>query len=448
MHSVSTSEELSTRIKADVSATIPLEGMTIEASSSYLRETKITKKTLLQIIEDTTWEQPKKVTIGELKLSQKASDILGGENGLKEFRTRYGDYFIYGYQRRSKFSAICKINASSESTRDEIKTKLAAKGGNVGAMSAELEYMSKREKENISIDINMRIAGVKQGGIKEGEATQTEADGAIPPDDAKPLDIVKFFNYYQNNMSPVPCTALLCHYSAIDTRFPCPEDQFKEFGELLGAAFQELFFAQCNVISSPMVRASEVAEEITRVCRKIEKLDLNDKKAVDLVISDKADCLQEAKKWGLRHQLLIEAKKCENTSIPNSEWIYAKKPWSWCSGMEGTENFIFPGFEPKPWKYDLIRSDFIYYNDRYNPGYRAGYQYDSITLGSHSVKIIHWSVLSGWQDDTNGWWKHTSGGILNSEITSGFCTQSGRGGDWWVNATAVDKLQYELRDDV
>ena len=48
IHTITTAEELKTRIKADVSVTVPLEGIAIEASSSYLRSVETSKTSKLR----------------------------------------------------------------------------------------------------------------------------------------------------------------------------------------------------------------------------------------------------------------------------------------------------------------------------------------------------------------------------------------------------------------
>ena len=51
-------------------------------------------------------------------------------------------------------------------------------------------------------------------------------------------------------------------------------------------------------------------------------------------------------------------------------------------------------------------------------------------------------VESGWQDDTNGWWRRTHGSLGEDTLAVGFETQHYRGGSWALIVWAVDKSLY------
>ncbi|KAL8686896.1 MAG: hypothetical protein Q9218_006784 [Villophora microphyllina] len=162
MHTITTSEELKARIKADVSATLPLEGIAIEATSSYLRSVKTSETSLVQIIEEIIEDDPVRAKAYDLKLTAEASDLLGKDQ--KAFMDKYGEYFVYGHVARARCTAVCNIKTSSKELCEKIKNSLTAKAGDATGIATSLEsyYTSNRDTCTIdtSLEIN-RLAGAK-----------------------------------------------------------------------------------------------------------------------------------------------------------------------------------------------------------------------------------------------------------------------------------------------
>ena len=155
IHTITTSEELKTRIKADVSVTVPLEGIALEASSSYLRSVKTSNTSLVQVIEEIIQDDPVRANAFGMKLTAEASELLGRD--LKAFTDKYGEYFVYGHASRARFTAVCNIKTSSMDVRDKIKSSLAAKAGDAKGISASLESYNSSGKESCSMDMNLEI---------------------------------------------------------------------------------------------------------------------------------------------------------------------------------------------------------------------------------------------------------------------------------------------------
>ena len=155
IHTITTSDELKARIKADVSVTVPLEGVAIEASSSYLRSVKTSDTSLVQIIEEIIQDDPVRANAFDVKLTAEASELLGKD--LKAFTDKYGEYFVYGHASRARFTAVCNIKASSMDVRDKIKSSLAAKAGDTSGIAASLESYNNSGKESCSMDMSLEI---------------------------------------------------------------------------------------------------------------------------------------------------------------------------------------------------------------------------------------------------------------------------------------------------
>ena len=87
--------------------TVPLEGIAIEASSSYLRSVKTSDTSLVQVIEQIIQDDSVRADAFDMKLTAEASELLGRD--LKTFTDKYGEYFVYGHVSRARFTAVCNI---------------------------------------------------------------------------------------------------------------------------------------------------------------------------------------------------------------------------------------------------------------------------------------------------------------------------------------------------
>ena len=300
IHTITTSEELKARIKADVSVTVPLEGIAIEASSSYLRSVKTSDTSLVQVIEEIIQDDPVRASAFDMKLTAEASELLGRD--LKAFTDKYGEYFVYGHVSRARFTAICTIKTSSMNVRDKIKSSLAAKAGDVKGISASLESYNSSSKEHCSMDLNLDIDRLSE---KDAESRPRFEIG----------ELVKAYDNFQEHFQTTPYMALLCHYSVLDPRFPLPQSQFQYLGSKLSALYQSLYLAQHELSHSPMVQSASCSTKIAKTCDTIRQLDSYDDDAVANMQKDVQDCLDEVERWRLRFDLQSDAKKLENTSL-------------------------------------------------------------------------------------------------------------------------------------
>ena len=303
MHTITTSEELKTRIKADVSVTIPLEGIAIEASNIYLRSVKTSDTTLVQVIEEIIQDDPVRANAFDMKLTAEASELLGRDLGA--FTDKYGEYFVYGHVSRARFTAVCNIKTSSKDLRDKVKSSLAAKAGDAKGISASLESYNSSSKGSFSMDMSLEIDRLNE---KDAESRPHFEIG----------EFIKAYDTFQKDFKTTPYMALLCHYSVLDPRFPLPQIQFQYLGSKLSALYQSLYLAQHELSDSPMVQSASCLTKTARTCDMIKQLDVYDENAVAKMQKDVQDCLDEVERWRLRFDLQSDAKKLENSKLKYS----------------------------------------------------------------------------------------------------------------------------------
>lgn len=317
IHSVSTNEELKTRIKADFKADVPLEGFSIKTENSYLSSVATSDTSLTQIIQETITDPPTRLDVHEVQLTKNARDILDESDGWKRFSEKYGEYFVYGYVPRALFSAIYTIKTNSKSVRDEIKTSLAVEVEKVGSLTAALKSLKETKSASVNIDVNLEVTGL-QNLVVDGTSLDNTAEvGPKGTKTNKVEEVQKVYENFQKNSQTQPYIALLCHYSVLSMpgKIPLPMNQFEHLGPNFEGMYKDLYTAQVEISTSPMVQASATSKKIVSLCDKIKTLDLTKEDKVSEVRREVVSCLSEVDLWRLRSDLIGDVKKLENKNM-------------------------------------------------------------------------------------------------------------------------------------
>ncbi len=208
VYTIDTQEALKSKIKVDVKASIPLDGVKIEASAGYLNSEAVSSKSMLHIIKEVIDQPPVKADIQTLRLTEKAQALLAEDKGVEKFRAQYGDYFVYACCSKSSFTAIYDFKASSKEVLNEVKASLKLKTDVADAIANTNVSILKKES-SVTIAVRLDIKGYEASKDTEGSLINTK-------------EVETTFKKFQANAKPQPYLALLCHYSAIDGRIPGP----------------------------------------------------------------------------------------------------------------------------------------------------------------------------------------------------------------------------------
>jgi hypothetical protein len=445
---------LKSRIKADFKANVPLEGVSVTTENSYLSFLATSDTSLTLIIQESIVDQPARLDIHQLKLSDEAKAILDGPDGWKKFSQRYGEYFVYGFRSRARFSAICAIKTSSKKSRDEIKTSLEVGIEKAGSLTAALQSMKEQNTESVKIDVNIEITGLNNVGneIQTGSARSGGGTRAIKTN--KVEEVQMMYENFQENFKTQPYLGLLCHYSALDTsgKVPLPEGQFAHLGPELERMYKSLFTAQIDLATFPMTQTAATAKEIVALCEEITKANLNNETEIEAIGGKVRICLNNVDLWRLRSELLGDVGKLKNNKmIPGSvlsasyqlsmyEWLtYLCRKWvegfnqrEWAGGVLGVDNNK---------KYGALVGDISHKNEHHRTSSW------SAVMGDHDKIIIGYKITSWWNDGTNGWYKLHYGNVLESEIKVEISSYKTRGCDWEVDVWMVSKTLYEKKSN-
>ncbi|KAL8882272.1 MAG: hypothetical protein Q9198_000703 [Flavoplaca austrocitrina] len=422
MHTITTSEELKTRIKADVSATVPLEGIAIESTSSYLRSMKTSDTSLVQVIKEIIHDDPVRASVYDLNLTAEARALLA--SSVKDFTEKYGEYFVYGHVARARFTAVCNIKTSSKELRERIKSSLTGKAGDAKGISAALESYNSSNKESCSMDVHLEVDRI--GGKDLEKKPHIEVG-----------EVVNAWDRFQADFETTPYMALLCHYSVLDSKFPLPQNQFQYLGSKISAAYQSLYLAQNELSNSLMVQAASCSDSIAKACDLVKFLDVNDEAAVAHMHKTVQDCLDDVERWRLRFDLQSDAKKLENTRMTNS-WVSSGGQKEWSSGKLGVAG------DPK---YSAIGSDVKHRREQYQPSeWKSRRQYQTYSLGDAQDSVIGYRITNEWGNGQNGWFKLHHGTIRqDSSVKVEFSTETWRKCNWSLDVWTVPRIMYEVQ---
>ena len=313
IHSITTSKELKSRIQADLKANIPLEGVSIKTENSYLSSLEISNTSLTQVIQETWAGKPATIDVHQLQMTEGARKLLGEPDGWQQFSQKYGEYFVYGYIARARFSAIASIKTSSESTRDEIKTSLEVAAGSVSSIGATLESIKSSKEHFATIDIAVDTVGFKNvppGKEKESEKSTSTSTNKID-------EVQQMYQNFSQNHELQPYVGLLCHYSVLRTTasIPLPVNQFAHLGPDINKMYKGLYTAQIEISASPMVQASATGKRIADLCEKIRTLNLTNAQAIKSLSDNFDACMAEVDAWRLRSDLIEDVKKLKNNAL-------------------------------------------------------------------------------------------------------------------------------------
>ncbi|MCJ1393278.1 hypothetical protein MMC18_006150 [Xylographa bjoerkii] len=388
IESVSAEKELKTRIEADFKANISLGDVSITTENSYLSSVETSDTSLIGIIQESIRDQLAKLDVHQLKLTDEARAVLDGSEGWKNFSQRYGEYFVYGFRSRARFSAVCTIKTSSKKSRDEIKTSLEVAAGTAGNLNAALESTREHKNEWVMIDIKVDISGLNNvcNEIHTGDAKSEGDPKAIKTN--KVEEVQKMYDNFKKNFKTQPYLALLCHYSALDTtgKIPLPTNQFAHLGSELERIYKSLFTAQIEVATSPMTQAASIGKDIVALCEEVKKLNITNETATKAIESKVRACLNDVDLWRLRCDLIDDSRKLKDNKMTWGNWTEALYRREWPSGVVGVDNDR---------KYGVLSGEVSHKSEHYQESFSlAHYKAREFVVGAHDKIIIGYKITS------------------------------------------------------
>ncbi|KAH3993594.1 hypothetical protein HBH70_187720 [Parastagonospora nodorum] len=403
----------------------------LKASLETLKTARCSK-TSMTVIKRCTITLPAEHLEHLLELSDEAESCFGRLNWYKEenaknFMSRYGQYCITGRTRQSTFFAVSTYTADAKQELDQFASSLSAdfngKTVSVQAASA-FEMGSTHVSGSIRETHEILVIGCSSRNLQHRYHT---------------IDIQKAWVDFLEHYTPIPVLAHLTHYANIDIRIPHPEgplsitEDFRNAAEL--AQLLQIA-ARSNRLVGARTFESSVESAILRLADLHVYAEGSDKGLQQCVTTLKNVRKELTGVWDQRRKLAEVMTETESQieTWPLNKWVKAHSTPDWKIGICPDD------------VQESLRDEVVEYRKDWDPeSKRDGMPIclkSDIPMCLPGRRIVGAQVESGWQDDTNGWWRRTHGTLGGDTLTVAFETQHYRGGSWALIVWAVDRNLY------
>lgn len=415
---VQNDSDLRREISASVSGKYNIEGVNVSASASYLNSVQFSdlSTTLIAEFESHT---PGYDEADSYAFTDEAKKLL---DDPAKFRLAYGDYFIAGGKRSSRFVAVYKCRSSTAKSLDEFKASIGVELPEVFTADGSTKFMQAASKSSIDVSLDLYMEGYK---------------GAAPNGPWTPETILTALAWFKQNAAGVYMSAKLLHYSTVDNAFPrtipIPAETFVDLRLLyadvwdirsryasIPANYQQTLQQKYRAIDYG-VQASQ-QELATNAAQRQKYHALASDLLSDLgAIYDRMDFFFQVKN-------AIASEPGEDQEQDEQ----AGKPQNWLYGFSSYSKS----------KAVVIQQNQMHYADQWTIGYRE----KTLEFGPNDqCLIVGWQVVSNWGDGSNGsWWKVVDQNLLSSHGAVHVKSDYDRGCDWTVIYYYVDAKDYQF----
>jgi hypothetical protein len=192
---VQSESDLETLVSGAASGSYNLEGVTISASTSFLNSVAASELAVTLVAQ---------VSVPESQYSLAPRYELSVSPG-KDFRDKYGDYFVAGYRAASSLYVSYQCRFSSAKQRTEFAAKLAAEAPEVFSAEGSVKFEQTAKQSNATVTIRISAQGV------------SSPYPPPPPSGWTPDTIVSvLLPWFNAAMSLEPKEVYLEHYRIVD----------------------------------------------------------------------------------------------------------------------------------------------------------------------------------------------------------------------------------------
>jgi hypothetical protein len=219
---IESESDLDQQIEVAASGRYNMDGVNLTASASYLNEIRYseTSVTLVAHYESTYAAYDE---ADQYALTDEAQSHVGDP---KRFRQLYGDYFVAGRRRGSRFTVVYRCETRSAERLDKFKLTV---GANAEVFDAEGSAAFKRAAKDNDVNITIVVDAI---GYK----------GNLPVTPQDPEEILALLELFIKSEVGVPVRAKLYHYSrlapSLSTTVPIAPAVFVALSQLYQAHFR------------------------------------------------------------------------------------------------------------------------------------------------------------------------------------------------------------------
>lgn len=343
------------------------------------------------------------------------------------FRARYGDYFLAGCRRGSRFTAVYHCQAG---TRIGIEKLRAAFGGEPPRVltregAEELVKMANIYGAEVSVSVFM-VGCEPRGGL------------ALPPFQTTPDGVLSELSWFKTHEEAVPLRAELRHFSVLVPELSRQSAAAPEDFAGLARLYTALWRARARFGTCPEPYKRQLEVHFNRLAAGI--LAESSSLAVDatkrrLLEAEADGMLAELQEVLDRRDFLAKVQALVREEPPKDEPL---------EDVPGGPDIWTFGFEEYPQSKAVIlhRTDLRFVKSWFLGGWRE----HTFTFGpDQRFLIVGWKVAANRTDDHDGsWWKASDSILMTHEARVHVKSQYDRGCDWCLTLYYVNAADYQF----
>jgi hypothetical protein len=336
------------------------------------------------------------------------------------FREEFGDYFVSGVRRFSRFTAVYRCQSSSAESMEEFKASLGAEVPDLFSVEGSTHFKNLTAKHNVSVDIQID----EHGFIGESPYSP-------PWDTAK---ILAELSWCKGHLGGSPFQARLSHYSLLAAKYPqtvpIAPSVFVELRQL----YTTVWDVRTRYESCPPAYKDQLKKDYTALTEGVAAnktvLATDGEKRVEYqrladALLAKLDDIYARMDFYLKVQRTIGTEPARGSEIVEGTgvqtWLYGYKEYAKSAAVS-------------------IATTEMRYAEQWHIGYRE-HTFEFGPNGNNLV--VGWQVISNWNDGTNGsFWKDTDRIIGTNYAAVHVKSRDDRGCDWTVRVFYVSAKDY------
>lgn len=414
---IQSESDLNREIEASASGKYNIEGVEMTTSTEYLTSIKFSELAVTLIAEYEShyagYDEG-----GNYQFTDEAKKLIGKP---AEFRRVYGDYFIAGGQRSSRFVAVYVCQASSVESMDKFKAAFKGEAPEVFSAEGSVSFMQAASKNNINLSFDLEMIGY---------------EGTPPSPPWNPETIIKALVWFKDHEQGTYLEALLQHYGTIDTSYPRTID----IAPAIFVDLHLLYTSYWDVISlygsCPKYYQNQYSKDYQSLISSVranESILATDAK-LRIELQEKADILLSL--LGVvnaRQAFFFKVKKAIGTE-PREGVATAE--------TGGVHSWLY-GYNAYPQSSGVVISSI---DMNFAQEWHIGYRENTFEFGPNDNNlIVGWEVIAYWTDGTDGeWWKAIPQILLTNHAAVHVKSQYDRGCNWGLRVYYVNAKDYQF----
>ncbi len=415
---IQSDSELNREVEVSASGKYNIQAVTLNASTSYLSKIQFSEL-VVTLLAKYQSQYDGYDEADDYELTDEAKTLI---TDPPKFRKAYGDYFIAGGKRSSRFTAVYTLKSTTAKSMDEFKASFGGSAPDVFSAEGSTRFMQATSKHNISVTADLVMEG-HQGTAPSGPWT--------------PEKIMEALAWFKSNEEGLNLQAKLKHYSTIDPNYSRTVDVSPDVFVELRQLYTTVWDIRSGYASMPEYYQKQFKKAYTAVDSGVT--------ANQNILATDAD-----------KRLDYQQKADELMSDIND--VYARmdfyfKVLSVVNTEPAKDHRTDEGKGQQTWPYGfstytksgavVIQSNSMRYSESWHVGWREN-TFEFGPNGNHL--IVGWEVISNWNDGTNGgWWKAIDQILLTDHAAVHVTSLYDRGCDWSLIIYYVDAKDYQFK---